>query len=170
MANQEQAFAKLTQHIEKEKQKVAKVFSEIEELFLKQLNAEKQRLLLALDQQVVAFIQNFEDYRAKINKYFLNESRERRSQEPSEDIEELITQCKDSFELEILVKKLLIEREEAISLKKDEGDEIALLQKLKGIQQSLQDTCNMFPILANKDKTEINPETLVNSLIDLVKK
>jgi len=104
LSEEEQNVQKLAQHIEKEKERVANAFHTILQEFTLLSHSKKEEIFRSLDKQLVSLKLNYEYYKSKIDRYYTKDKEELNPDKAT--LVEKINQCKDTNEVEVLVKNI----------------------------------------------------------------
>jgi hypothetical protein len=125
-----------TDHISKEKERITASINTILESIKVMLAAEEKKLHETLEAQLTIYKTNIEEYRRRLNKYFLFEK------EPEKITRDKIygdyNESKDVIEAEARVKSFMMESEEAVRISDDRIDQVgAILQICEGLRNQL---------------------------------
>jgi len=143
LADEEQRVEKLSQHIEKEKERVANAFHTILQEFTLLSHSKKEEIFRALDKQLVCLKLNYEYYRSKIDRYY-NKEKEELNPDKSTLVEK-INSCKDTNEVEVLVKNIKDDILEASTYKDPQIKINEVKEGLNNLANELKRQSNSFP-------------------------
>lgn len=143
-----------TDHISKEKEKISNSMSMILESIRSALALEEKKLHDSLEAQLTIYKTNVEEYRRRLNKYFLFE---REPEKISRDkIYSDYNDSKDIVEAEARVKSYMMESEEAVRISDDKIDQVgAILQICEGLRTQLIAMSKTQPSFPLGDQTAV---------------
>jgi len=130
LSHQDEKIEKLSRHIEEEKQRLSAAFDSLIEEFTKQCSSQKEEAFQLLDKQVITLKLNYSYYKSKIDQYYGSDSEDKSSLTDKEVLIEKINKCQDTNEMEVLIKNIKDDIQEASN--KQDG-ETKILEIKKGL-------------------------------------
>jgi len=143
LSEEEQNVQKLAQHIEKEKERVANAFHTILQEFTLLSHSKKEEIFRSLDKQLVSLKLNYEYYKSKIDRYYTKDKEELNPDKAT--LVEKINQCKDTNEVEVLVKNIKDDILEASTYKDPLIKMNEVKEGLNNLATELKRQSSLFP-------------------------
>lgn len=143
LADEGESVGKLAQYIEKEKERVSNAFHIILQEFTLLSHTKKEEIFRSLDKQLISLKLNYEYYRSKIDRYYGKEKDDLNPDKAT--LLERINQCKNTNELEVLVKNIKDDILEATTYKDPSIKMNEVKEGLNNLATELKRQSNCFP-------------------------
>jgi len=144
LAQEDERIQKLSQQVEKEKERVNAAFNTILQEFTVLCHAKKEEIARQLDKQVITLKLNYTYYKSKVDKYYSKDNEN--DLNPDKDtLIGRINNCEDTNQMEVLVKNIKDDLQEASSHQDPQLKMNEIKESMKCLAQELQEQAASIP-------------------------